>query len=45
MLEQRAGISEIAKAAGLTRQTVYRIRDEPGEAESALATWEARAGL
>jgi DNA invertase Pin-like site-specific DNA recombinase len=36
-------ISEIAKAAGLSRQAVYRIQDDPAGAESALATWAARA--
>jgi hypothetical protein len=26
-------------AQGLTRQTVYRIKDDPAGAEAALATW------
>jgi DNA invertase Pin-like site-specific DNA recombinase len=43
MLGQGTGISQIAKAAGLTRQTVYRIKNDPTEAETALSTWEARA--
>jgi putative DNA-invertase from lambdoid prophage Rac len=33
------GIARIAREAGLTRQTVYRIKDEPGSAEAALAAW------
>lgn len=31
--------SEIAKASGLSRQTVYRIKDDRAAAERALATW------
>ena len=29
----------VAKETGLTRQTVYRIKDDPGSAEAALAAW------
>ncbi|QRM55309.1 recombinase family protein [Sinorhizobium sp. BG8] len=32
-------VSEIAKATGLSRQTVYRIKDDAAGAEKALATW------
>lgn len=32
-------MSDIATVYGLTRQTVYRIRDNPAEAEAALARW------
>ncbi len=39
MLAQDAGISVIAKATGLSRQAIYRIKDEPAEAEAALAKW------
>lgn len=39
MLAQDAGISVIAKASGLSRQAIYRIRDEPAEAEAALRKW------
>ena len=39
MLSQEAGISVIAKETGLTRQTIYRIREAPQEAEAALAAW------
>lgn len=41
MLAQDAGISHIAKAANLSRQTVYRIKDDPVAAEAVLATWGA----
>jgi DNA invertase Pin-like site-specific DNA recombinase len=33
------GIAAIAKETGLTRQTVYRIKDDPAAAEAALAAW------
>jgi DNA invertase Pin-like site-specific DNA recombinase len=40
MLEQDAvGIARIAKETGLSRQTVYRIKDDPASAEAALAAW------
>lgn len=35
-----AGTSEIAKAAGLTRQTVLRIKADPVKAEAILGAWE-----
>src|SRR5690348_4988494 len=38
----QAGIAEIAKEARLTRQTVYRIKDDPAGCEAALAAWENR---
>ncbi|UWL60715.1 recombinase family protein [Brucella pseudintermedia] len=34
-----AGTSEIAKATGLTRQTVLRIKADPAKAEAVLAAW------
>jgi DNA-binding phage protein len=37
MLSQDAGISVIAKQTGLTRQTIYRIKEDPVTAEAALA--------
>jgi putative DNA-invertase from lambdoid prophage Rac len=37
MLGQSSGIAAIAKATGLTRQTIYRIKDDPAAAEAALA--------
>lgn len=39
MLEQKAGASAIAKAAGLSRQAVLRIRADPAGTESALTKW------
>ena len=36
-----AGTSEIARATGLSRQTVLRIRGDMAEAEAALARWGA----
>jgi DNA invertase Pin-like site-specific DNA recombinase len=35
----RHSIAQIAKEAGLSRQTVYRIKDHPASAEAALAAW------
>jgi putative DNA-invertase from lambdoid prophage Rac len=40
MLGQEAiGIARIAKETGLTRQTIYQIKDDPAAAEAALAAW------
>jgi putative DNA-invertase from lambdoid prophage Rac len=40
MLGQHAvGIAQIAKATGLSRQTVYRINDDPAGSEAALVAW------
>jgi putative DNA-invertase from lambdoid prophage Rac len=36
---QVAGIAQIAKDTGLTRQTIYRIKDDPAGAEAALVAW------
>jgi DNA invertase Pin-like site-specific DNA recombinase len=33
------GIAQVAKEADLTRQTVYRIKDDPASAEAALVAW------
>jgi DNA-binding phage protein len=33
------GIGEIAEATGLSRQAIYRIKDDPAAAETALACW------
>lgn len=41
MLEQSAGIGQIAAATGLSRQTIYRIKDDPVGAEVALRSWAA----
>jgi putative DNA-invertase from lambdoid prophage Rac len=37
--QQTVGIAHIAKETGLTRQTIYRIKDGPAGAEAALAAW------
>jgi putative DNA-invertase from lambdoid prophage Rac len=43
MLGQEAvGIAQIAKSTKLTRQTVYRIKDDPAGSEAALVAWERR---
>lgn len=39
MLQQEAGISAIADATNLSRQAVYRIRDERADAEASLVSW------
>lgn len=39
MLSEHRGVSEIAKAVGLSRQTVCRIRENPAQAFSALESW------
>lgn len=41
MLDLSNGISDIAAASGLSRQTIYRIRDDRASAEAALASWAA----
>jgi len=43
MLAQGAGASAIAKATGLSRQAVLRIKADPAHADSVLRAWEARA--
>lgn len=39
MLGQSAAIASIADTTGLSRQTIYRIKDDPTSAEAALAVW------
>ncbi|MGQ2950755.1 MAG: recombinase family protein [Agrobacterium sp.] len=41
LLVEGAGASVIAKATGLSRQAILRIRDDQAGAEKALAKWEA----
>jgi DNA invertase Pin-like site-specific DNA recombinase len=41
MLAAGAGASAIAKATGMTRPTVQRLRDDMAAAEGVLARWEA----
>lgn len=42
LLAQGLGVSEVAKAVGLSRQTVDRIKRNPGEAERIIAMWDQR---
>jgi hypothetical protein len=39
LAKQAATIASIAKETGLTRQTIYRIKDDPAAAEAALSSW------
>jgi putative DNA-invertase from lambdoid prophage Rac len=39
MLQKSTSVGEVARITGLTRQTVYRIRDAPSAAEAALTVW------
>lgn len=39
LLGQDASIAKVSRATGLSRQTVYRIRDDAAGAEAALAAW------
>jgi DNA invertase Pin-like site-specific DNA recombinase len=39
LAQEAVGIARIAQETGLTRQTVYRIKDDLGSAEAALAAW------
>lgn len=39
LLGKGAGVAEVARTTGLSRQTVYRIKDDPAAAEAALAAW------
>jgi DNA invertase Pin-like site-specific DNA recombinase len=41
MLDLSVGVGEIAATIGLSRQTIYRIRDDRASAEAALANWAA----
>jgi DNA invertase Pin-like site-specific DNA recombinase len=39
MLNQEVGISTISKVTGLSRQTIYRIEEDPVGSEAALVSW------
>ncbi len=39
LLAQDAGPTAIAEAAGVSRQVVYRVHDDPAKAEAMLAEW------
>jgi putative DNA-invertase from lambdoid prophage Rac len=38
MIAQSAGVGQIAKITGISRQTIYRIKNDP-VAEAALSSW------
>jgi len=40
MVEQSAGIGEIAKATGLSRQAIYRIKADPGSGRGSVGVLE-----
>lgn len=44
LLGKGMGISAIAKETGLSRQTIYRIQENPEGAERTLAAWDTKAG-
>jgi putative DNA-invertase from lambdoid prophage Rac len=39
LLGQGSGVAEIAKATGLRRQTIYRIKNDPARQAAAVAAW------
>jgi putative DNA-invertase from lambdoid prophage Rac len=41
LLEQGVAVTNIAREVGLSRQTVYRIKDDPQAAERAMHLWSA----
>jgi DNA invertase Pin-like site-specific DNA recombinase len=45
LAQEAVGIARIAKETGLTRQTIYRIKDDPASAEAALAACSACRGM
>jgi hypothetical protein len=38
-MQEALGIAQITKDTGLSRQTIYRIKDDPAGSEAALAAW------
>ena len=42
-LAKGLSVAAIAKATGLSRQTIHRIKDAPAEAEAVLARWEGQS--
>jgi putative DNA-invertase from lambdoid prophage Rac len=41
MLTTGSAVSTIAKATGLSRQAICRLKDDPAWAEGVLVTWAA----
>jgi putative DNA-invertase from lambdoid prophage Rac len=39
MIAQSAGVGQIAKITGISRQTIYRIKDDSVAAGAALSSW------
>jgi putative DNA-invertase from lambdoid prophage Rac len=39
MLTLSRPVAQIAKETGLSRQTIYRINEDPAASEAALTTW------
>jgi putative DNA-invertase from lambdoid prophage Rac len=39
LLTRTTGIAQIAKTTGLTRQTIYRIKEDPAGCEAMLVAW------
>jgi putative DNA-invertase from lambdoid prophage Rac len=39
LAQERVNVGAIAEETGLSRQTVYRIKDDPAAAEAALVAW------
>jgi hypothetical protein len=39
MLALSTPVAQIAKETGLSRQTIYRINEDPAASEAALTTW------
>jgi hypothetical protein len=39
LAQERVNVGAIAEETGLSRQTVYRIKDYPAAAEAALTAW------
>jgi putative DNA-invertase from lambdoid prophage Rac len=40
MIAQGASPSIVAKVAGVSRQVVYRVKDDPAKTEAILAEWD-----
>ncbi|MFZ5738566.1 MAG: recombinase family protein [Pseudomonadota bacterium] len=40
LLAQGASVASVARSAGLSRQTVYRIQEDPTKAAAVLASWK-----
>jgi putative DNA-invertase from lambdoid prophage Rac len=43
LLDRATAVTQIAKATGLTRETDYRIKNDPASCEAMLAAWGQKA--